>query len=357
MRNDNGVRMMKIADIHTHIKYTSYGKIEAFLDELYEAGASDAALLALCAMPGYGIVQNLAVLRAKEDYKKIPIRAFGSFHETDLYREIPYEKQVEALLNMGCDGIKFIHMKPDCRKLFGKGINSKDYDKALSLLEERGTPVLMHSGDPENFWDITKMTPAQIARGWYYGDGTYLSREAHYAEVFEMLAKHPRLNLTLAHFFFLGNDIEEATRVMETYPNVKFDLTPGGEMYVGFSKNIGKWREFFITYQDRILFGTDSSNNKENNCKLYELVYTALTHDESVYDMPIWPKPVRGLHLPTDVVEKICYGNYHRFVGNSASVNDNLLRSCAERMLDDIKSIPAEEQSAAWLREFLGKDN
>lgn len=342
-----------ISDTHTHIKYTEPEKVSAFLDELSLAGASEVTLLGLCAQPDYDIVQNLAVLRAKSEYKKIKVRAFGSPHEVDIYRSIPCEKQVETLLDMGCDGIKFIHMKPDCRKLFGRGINHPDYDKALSLLEERGTPVLMHSGDPEQFWDITQMTPRQIARGWYYGDGTYLSREAHYEEVFDMLKKHPRLNLTLAHFFFLGNFREEAIRVMETYPNVKFDLTPGGEMYVGFSKDVEKWREFFIKYQDRILFGTDSNNNKENNCKLYELVYLALTHDHSEYEMPVWPKPVRGLDLPENVVEKICYKNNQTFCGAPAKVNMSLVRSAAELMLSDIKDMQDREKSTLWLKEFL----
>ena len=146
-------------------------------------------------------------------------------------------------------------------------------------MEERGTPVHIHSGDPETFWDLSKMTPYEIARGWYYGDGSFLSREAIYEEDFEMLAKHPKLNVTFAHFFFLSNFPEEAERILDKYPNVRFDLTPGWEMYIGFSKDIDRWQKLFENYSDRILFGTDSNNNKEDNAELHKLVYDALTHD------------------------------------------------------------------------------
>ena len=33
-------------------------------------------------------------------------------HNEDFYRDIPYENQAEALLQMGCDGIKFMY-SPD----------------------------------------------------------------------------------------------------------------------------------------------------------------------------------------------------------------------------------------------------
>ena len=131
------------------------------------------------------------------------IRAFGSFHEDDIYKNIPYEKQYEILMNLGCDGIKFIQMKPDRRIVTGKGLNDLSYDMALSAMEERGTPAVIHSGDPETFWDINQMTPHEIERGWFYGDGKHLSCEKIYEEDFEMLKKHPHLKVTFVH----GNDL------------------------------------------------------------------------------------------------------------------------------------------------------
>ena len=51
---------------------------------------------------------------------------------------------------------------------------------------------------------------------------------------------------------------------MDTYKNVCVDLTPGGEMFVGFTDNYDEACSFFKKYQDRILYGTDMYNTFEN---------------------------------------------------------------------------------------------
>ncbi len=347
----------RIADAHVHLEDVAEGKFrrpEKMLDAIASKGVTDLSLLAY--MPFSDVVSNLRVLYWKKNYKKLRIRAFGSFHECDIYKDVPYEKQYEKLMDLGCDGIKFIQMKPDRRKVLGKGLNDPSYDKALSAIEEDGTPVTIHSGDPESFWDINCVEPWMIERGWFYGDGTYLSCEELYAEDFKMLDKHPKLSVTFAHFFFLSNKIDEAKRVMETYPNVKFDLTPGWEMYLGFSKNIDGWQRFFEDYSDRILFGTDSNDEKENIGDLYDLVYTALTHDKSEYEMPIWKHTVKGLALSDGAVKKICFDNYVRFVGKEPKpVNEKLLLETAEKMHSDIKDDENSAVCAKWLEEMLLK--
>ena len=346
---------MKLADSHMHIKYMDSEHVHRMLDGSYSLGVRDASLLSIVTHPEYPIAQNLAVLGYKDEYKKIKLRAFGAFHERDIYGSIPYKEQTERLLSLGCDGIKFLHMKPNIRKHVGKGINDASYDAALSLMEERGVPVVLHSGDPETFWDIDLIPKSLIARGWFYGDGSYPSCEEHYAEVYGMLDKHPDLKISIAHFFFLSNKPDEALSVMRKYPNVYFDLTPGWEMFLGFSKDISFWRDFFIEYSDRLLFGTDSCTDKENNTQLYDMVIAALTHSTDEFPMPAYHKPIiRGLDLPTDVVEKICYGNYISFVGeNPSPVNREMLSDAVKKMKNDT-SDSADDESHAWMNTFVG---
>ncbi|MBR4000632.1 MAG: amidohydrolase family protein [Clostridia bacterium] len=345
----------RIADGHVHLEDVVIGKFDSpkiMLDSLADSGVTDVSLLAY--MPFSDIVTNLRVLYWKKNYRRMNVRAFGCFHEADIYRDIPYETQYGNLMKLGCDGIKFIQMKPDRRKAIGKGLNDASYDRVLSAMEERGTPALIHSGDPETFWNRDLMTEEEIGYGWFYGDGTHLSCDEIYEECFEMLGKHPKLRVTFAHFFFLSNKIEEARRVMETYENVNFDLTPGWEMYLGFSKDIDAWHDFFETYSDRILFGTDSNDGKTINGDLVGLVRTAITHDRSEFPMPVWKHRIRGLALSDDTVRKICYGNYVRFVGETPEpVNDRYMRETAERMLSDIGGDPDTAPSAAWIREMI----
>ena len=346
--------MKKFANAHVHAHLCDPKRVEPFLEALSKTGITHAALLSLTCAPRYEKVQNLSLLWWKSRFKKLDLSVFGSVHETDVYGNIPYEIQAQKLLELGCDGMKFLQMKPDVRKAIGKGINHRDYDKMFSMLEERNVPVIIHSGDPENFWDQSTMTPEEIAKGYGYGDGTLLSCQEHYDECFEMLDKHPGLNAVFAHMFFLSNRIDEAQRIMETYPNVRFDLTPGWEMYVAFGKNIDKWHDFFEKYSNRILFGTDSGDHKYNEAALHNLVYSSITHDKSEFEMPGFPgKFTRGLELSQTAVDNICYNNYEKLVGKEmATVDMDGVYECAERMLFDIKD-NGMEQDIIWLENFL----
>ena len=260
-------------------------------------------------------------------------------------------------MELGCDGIKFIQMKPNYRKPLGKGVNHPSYDAAFALMEADGTPVTIHSGDPQDNWDINKTSEYAIKHGWFYGDGTFPSYEDLYRENFEMLDKHPKLNVTFAHFFFLSNEMERVRGLFERYPNLKLDLAPGGEMFLGFSKDIDAWHDFFEEYSDRIIFGTDCNDIKkpESNIALTDSVREVLRHDRSVYNMPIYGGyTVKGLDLSDETYERICYSNYISFVGDRMKgIDDAFFRAATEQMYGDLKDLPEYERSAAWLKTLI----
>lgn len=348
--------MRSFADCHLHIYNYDYKETESLLDEISGKGVTDAALQSLSAHPTFGIAQNDYCLYVKNKYKKIRLYAFCSLEELLPYSVISYDKQLEKLFALGADGIKFIQMKPNVRRLLGKGINDPSYDLAFSMFEERGTPILIHSGDPETFWDISKMSEDHISRGWFYGAGNYLSSQEHYRETFERLDKNPKLNAVLAHFFFLSFKKEEAERVLDRYPNVSFDLTPGWEMYDGFSLDVDYWHDFFEKYSSRIIFGTD-----DHDCRkatrgvkdVHKSVYEILTHNSEEF-ITFFEKRVRGLYLSSQALDNICYNNFKRYVGGDAAlVNETLLWEDCERTYKDIKDIAGEEKGAAWLKSIL----
>ena len=352
------IKLSKYADSHVHIDLfgeKNYEKTRLMLDTLRNKNVTD--ISALTYMPGCDIVGNLNTLWWKKNYTDIKIRAFGCFHELDHYKDIPYEKQYERLMELGSDGIKFIQMKPDRRKPIGKGINHPSYDAAFSMMESDGTPVTIHSGDPQAHWDINQISEYGLKHGWYYGDGSFPSCEQIYAEDFEMLDKHPNLNVTFAHFFFLSEQPDRVRRIFEKYPNVKFDLTPGGEMFLGFFKDIDYWHNFFEEYSDRILFGTDCNDIKApvSNESLTESVREVLWHDKSVYEMPIYGGyTVKGLDLSETAFESICFSNYIRFAGSELKpINDVLFVDTAKRMYSDLKDIHEHSESVAWLKTLI----
>jgi len=322
--------MKGFADSHIHFRFLRFDEIERMLDLIHSEGVTDACLLAL---PYRGAAENLTALYWKMKYQKMKMRAFGGLHVTDRYCQVPCEIQVEKLLELGCDGIKIMN-DPSLRHFTGCGMNDKRYHKMFELLQKNRIPINMHVNNPRPFWEAGK----------YESDVPGF--DEIYAEVMEVLERFPVLRITFAHFFFLSDDPKEAVRIMETYPEVRFDLTPGGEMFLNFNKNPEYWHDFFTTYSHRILFGTDSNAIKVCNRELNQMVYKALTnsHDwfvqSNVYGRD-WK--LRGLALDEDVVERICYGNYIDFVGEAKAVNEDLFYDCCERVLRDIRTNPVDE--------------
>ena len=321
--------MRKIADSHIHIRFVKDDEIVKMLDDIASVGVAEACIQPL---PYRGAAENLAALYHKMTYQKINVRAFGGLHLTDRYATIPPEVQAEVLLDLGCDGFKIMNC-PSFRKFFKHGINDTRYDKMFTLFEERAIPLCIHVNDPEEFWQPGRE---------FDGDG-FPSKQQMYDEIFEVLDKYPGLRVSFAHFFFLSNSPFEAERVMEKYPNVYFDLTPGVEMYYNFDNNLEYWHNFFTRYSHRILFGTDCNTNKAyTNKELELLVYRKLTESHNYFTQLCYNKnfTIRGLNLSDKVAERICYKNYFDFIGEKKSVNVQKFYEYCERIIHDIETDP-----------------
>ncbi len=322
--------MRKTADSHIHIRFTRDEEIDKEIADIASAGVTAACILSL---PYRGVAENLAAVWQKTR-KDIDIRAFGGLHINDRYKDVPPEIQVEKMLDLGCDGIKIMY-SPDLRRFMKSGLDSREYSKMFGLLEERGTPLNIHVADPEDFWDE--------GRPWHDG---FPSKRQLYDEIFRVLDAHPKLKVTFAHFFFLSNFPDEAVRVMEKYPNVWFDLTPGVEMYYNFDKNIDVWHDFFTKYSDRIIFGTDSNTVKSKNCELVELVRRKLCESREIFSQHCYGKDfiVRGLYLDDKTVERICYTNFFERLGEKKPVDFEKFHDYCEIMRHDIEANPAEPE-------------
>ncbi len=343
--------MKPFADSHIHMTDVDNQIGRAFLDLLASIPITDATLLSL---PYRGDNYNIRLLYWKKNYSGIKLRVFGALHDFGIFSSEDPLEQTKKLIAMGCDGMKYMEMDPLIHKELGYGLNHPKYDAMFSYLEENDLPVCFHVADPEEFWEKREMTEAEIARGWYYGDGTFPSKEQLYQETFEVLEKHPKLRVSLAHFFFLSNFPKEAVRVFETYPNVMLDLTPGSEMCLGFSKNIEVWHDIFEKYSSRILFGTDSNSMKgEANIHLHRHVCSMLSHDHSEFNRPAFtPIPIRGLALSEETIEKICYTNYLRFVGETPrEVRWDAVMDEAVRMIGILRKTPTEKLVCKWTDE------
>jgi len=262
-------------------------------------------------------------------------------------------EQVDLLRALGCDGIKMLENKPATRKQLDIPVDGPYFASYFARVEETGCPLLWHVADPEEFWDPALTPKWARARGWGYDD-TFVKKEQLYAEIQRVLERHPRLKVTFAHFYFLSADLPRAGALLDRFPGVNLDLAPGIEMYYNLSKNVEATRAFFIKYADRIIFGTDlfSGHTLQEGTVRVGLVTRWLeTADEFRLppgaDFLLGPPEdgiMRGLHLPKDVVAKICRGNFERFAGSSPRPLDRqLARAECERLAQAVEALTGKK--------------
>lgn len=241
------------------------------------------------------------------------------------------EAQYDELMEIGFDGIKMLEGKPNLYIEVNNPLDSDFFDGVFEKMERDGTYLLMHAVDPETFW--THPTPEMIKKKWFYGDDSiYPSNKEIYRQIDNVLQKHPSLNLCLAHFFFCSENPERLEEMMAKYPKLCFDLTPGGEMYLGFNKRPEYYKEFFTKYQDRVIFGTDMDFPAfiEAGIWLCDRVYRYMATDHTI--MSFDDTLLKGLALPQEVVQKIFSDNLLRKLGKTPKpINKQALKRYIEK--------------------------
>jgi len=131
-------------------------------------------------------------------------------------------------------------------------------------------------------------------------------------------------------------------------------MTPGWEMFLGFSKDIPAWREFIKRYRTRIFFGTDCNSRKNFNAEIIELVSEALTHDEGEFKMPCYGgHTIRGLGLDEETVDFICRKNYDAMLPEVKPVDRAAMLADAKHMLAVLEGIEKYEPECEWLRALI----
>jgi predicted TIM-barrel fold metal-dependent hydrolase len=248
---------------------------------------------------------------------------------------VHFASYVDTLLAMGCDGIKMIEGKPEMRKMLPiPPFDAEVWAPYWAKLAECGAPLIFHVNDPAEFWDAARIPDWARERGWYYGGGDFVSNEQQYAEIERVLGRHPELRVVFAHFFFLADQLPRLADILDRFANVCVDLTPGVEMYHSFAGDPDAAREFFLRYQDRILFGTDigakallatpeAGIELEESRQRVSLVRQFLESDgefdlagEGGFLFGASEAPFRGIALPRDVLAKIYARNFERLAGD-----------------------------------------
>jgi predicted TIM-barrel fold metal-dependent hydrolase len=188
-------------------------------------------------------------------------------------------------------------------------VNDPRLDPIWAKCGELGVPVLIHTADPAPFWQAKDGANERLFElmerpGRYRGPEASPSWEELIAEQHDVFRKHPGTKFINAHLGWMGNDLGRLGRLLDELPNVYTEI---GAVLAELGRQPRFAREFFVRWQDRVLFGKDSWAPAE-----YHVYFRVLETADEYFDYyrrrhAFWK--VYGLDLPDEVLRKVYYEN------------------------------------------------
>ncbi len=268
------------------------------------------------------------------------IYAFGGLYypEYPVTKDYGFKEQAKTLLDMGFDGIKLIETKPNAYKKIGTKISGEIYDDFFNYLEEENIHIICHATDQVSH-------RAEVRAGNENLEKMYALCEEIYEDVLLRLEKNPDLKITLAHFFFMAEELDRLSAVLDKYPNVCIDTTPAERELHYLSETPEKTRAFFRKYADRIMLGTDDKNAFHTRYKEVQLAMLDRYLRTPDSFTTKWGNKLVGVDLDRDDLEKVLYKNFRHRTGETPKVIDKaLLKEYIEKMLPLIPESKTKEE-------------
>jgi len=188
-------------------------------------------------------------------------------------------------------------------------INDPRLDPIWAACGKHKIPVLIHSAEPSSFWDPKdvfneRWLELRQKPGRYRDPEKVPSFESILAEQHAVFKKHSNTTFINAHLGWMGNDLDRLGKHLDLYPNV---MTEIGAVLAELGRQPKRARQFFVQYQDRILFGKDSYKVNE-----YHTYFRVLETEDEYFDYyrkrhAHWK--MYGLGLPDTVLQKLYYQN------------------------------------------------
>jgi predicted TIM-barrel fold metal-dependent hydrolase len=219
-------------------------------------------------------------------------------------------KQLEADVAAGAVGLKifkdlgmFVH-KSDGSRL---KVDDPELDPVWAACARLNIPVLIHIAEPPAFFEPLDYNNERWLELSLYPDRrhqTGVRFEELMTERNNMIRKHPNTRFILAHFGWHANDLARAGKLLDGNPNVYYDVAA---VLYDFGRQPRAAHDFFIKYQDRILFGKDSYQSDE-----YPYYWRVFETTDEYFDYyrdyhAFWK--LYGIGLPDQVLKKLYYQN------------------------------------------------
>jgi predicted TIM-barrel fold metal-dependent hydrolase len=206
-------------------------------------------------------------------------------------------------------------------------IDDPRLDPVFDYIAEQGKILVAHIGEPKNCWLPLDSMTTNNDRSYFkdhpeyhmYLHPEYPSYEDQINARDHVLAKHPKLRMVGCHLGSLEWDVDELAKRLDQFPNFAVDTAARhGQLQV---QNRDKVRQFFIDYQDRILYGTDiiASGDVSKDQLSWMLDTWHADWDYFATDQKLTSDKVNneftGLKLPPSVLKKIYFENAKNWLG------------------------------------------
>jgi len=318
-------------DVHTHINTYSLFFLENCKKENYRLlslNVNDSGYLTIEEQ------QKMAIYQMK----KFPGRFnYATSFSVDNWVEKGWESRVLGYLknsfDQGAIAVKvWKNIGMSLRDKQGKFImiDSPRLDTIIDFIAKNKITLIGHLGEPKNCWlPIDQMTVA--------GDKQYFKSQPQYHMFLHpefpsyedqvnardhMLDKHPDVTFIGAHLGSLEWDVDEIARRLDKYPNMAVETAARVShlQHQGVS-NHKKVYDFFIKYQDRIMYGSDLEvDDKMDSLQAVQRAHERwfghwkfFTSNETLTD-PEVTGSYKGLHLPKEVVDKFYFKNAQKWI-------------------------------------------
>jgi uncharacterized protein len=242
------------------------------------------------------------------DWKRIDEPDFGA----------KMAEQLRDSVRRGARGLKQLkELGLTVRDASGKLVTIDD-GRAAPIWEEAGRlgiPVAIHVADPAAFFAPLDGTNERIDAlmlhpDWNYRPPKFPTHRELMDQMLRLFTKHPNTRFIALHLGWPEN-LDFVSDMLDRLPNVCVEF---GARHAELGRQPRRAKEFFLEYQDRIMFGTDNGVNVGGWRSYYRLLET----EDEFFEGFGYPRTGRwkisGLGLPDDVLKKIYHVNFERIM-------------------------------------------